>query len=147
MDTQTTAPSSVPGLTEARKVQAYINRLGIQDVQMFYDAQLKMWGVYQVKKKAATLIVPDEYRTVEPMLMWWCKTDKGTYRAPNENDVNDVIATVHRAQYWFKKGPDELAKHLDAQDAEKRVKKELKLKERIQPHIKTLKKAIRTELG
>jgi hypothetical protein len=147
MNSQLSATGAVAGLDEARMVQSKINQLGIQDVQLFYDGQLKMWGVYQVKKTASSFIVPKEYQTIKPMLMWWCKGPDSKYRAPNDNDINDVIATVHRAQHWFEKGPDALVKALDEQDAERTRKKELKLKERLQPHIKTLKRAIRNELG
>lgn len=139
----------VPGLQEARMVQSTIKRLGIQDVELFWDAQLHMWGVYQVRKVntgIVTLDNPDATR-IEPLLMWWVKDNQGRYRAPGEQDINDVVATVHRAEYWFDKGGDALADALDEQDKKRREETDKKHSERIKPHVKALKKAIRKELG
>ena len=139
----------IPGIEQARAVQSAIKRIGIQDVELFYDPQIKMWAVVQVRKTTGGIITMDNLSgtKVEPMIMWWCKNDKGTFRLPNEKDVADVVATVHRAQHWFDKGGDALADALDKQDQAKREAKDKRLKERLSPHIKPLKKAVRKELG
>jgi len=42
-----TKDGTVPGLQEAKAVQAEIKRLGVKDVELFWDAELKMWSVCQ----------------------------------------------------------------------------------------------------
>src|SRR6185437_15856119 len=104
---------TIPGLREARQVEAMIERLGIQDIKLLFDPEIFMWGVYQVRKKAHTFILPNGHETFDQYLMWWCKDKDSKYRPPSERDVNDVVATVHRAQHWFRQGGDALADKLD----------------------------------
>lgn len=140
---------TVPGLKEARLVQEEIKRLGIKDVELFFDPELGVWGVCQVRQQDSNILVMNDLHKskVEKYLMWWCTNNEGKYRHPSAKDVHDVVATVRRAQEWFKKGGDKLADELDAQDQLKREKKEQALKERLAPHVKELKKAIRSEMG
>lgn len=140
---QQTAPY---GLREAARVRDTIRRLGIQDVTLLYDSQIGMWAVCQVRQKDTTFIMPNQLSSMGANIMWWCKDKDSKPRIPSERDVNDIIATVHRAQRWFEK-PDALADALDNQDEINRIKTDLQIKERVKPHLKTLKKAIREELG
>lgn len=139
-----------PGLEEARKVQAEIRRLGVQDVELHWDNEFKVWCVVQVRKRTNTFVTTDQVRgsDVEPFLLWYCQSDNdGTYRAPNQNDVNNVIATVRSSHHWFNKGADALSREVEGRDEKRDQKKEARLKERLQPHLKSLKRAIREELG
>jgi len=138
---------SVAGLREAKEVQDEIQRLGIPDVKLFFDGELRIWGVFQVRQQNIKIFMMDSQDTkIEKYLMWWC-TDEGKYRVPGKKDVNDVVATVRRAQHWFKKGGDKLADELDEQETKKRLAKENNLKERLAPHVKALNKAVREEMG
>jgi hypothetical protein len=144
-----TKDTQVPGLREAQAVQAEIDRLGVRDVKLFFDGEIGIWAVCQVTGNTSgfvTLDNPDGSRT-NKSLMFYCKNDIGAYRPPNQNDVNDVIAVVRRAQETFKRGGDWFADKLDKQDEERRKKKEEQHKERVRPHMKRLKRAIREELG
>jgi len=145
-----TKDGTVPGLQEAKAVQAEIKRLGVKDVELFWDAELKMWSVCQVRKQNSGIIHLDQTKgtPVDKYLMFWCKSPESTYRPPNKQDVQDVIVTVRKAQEWFKKGgADRLEAELTKQDDKKRAAKEERIKARLQPHLKELKKAIREELG
>lgn len=138
-----TESTAIYGLNEARRVEEMIRRLGIQDIKLMYDAPLGMWAVCQVKKQAESIVLFEKSRELKPYLLWWCKDVHSKPRLPNEKDVNDVIAVVHRAQHWFDKGGEALADALDDQDKQKTVEKEAKLRDRLQPHAKTLKKALK----
>lgn len=142
--------NTIPGLQEAKAMQLQVKRLGIPDVVFMYDAPLKMWMVVQLKKSAHGMVVLENFAgdEREPWLLWYCKTDKSMYRPPNENDVNDIIATVHRAQKWLAPGGgDKLADELETQENIKKVNNAEQLKERLGPYIRPLKKAIRKEIG
>lgn len=142
--------TTVPGLNEARAMQAQVTRLGIRDVEFMYDGPLKMWMVCQLKKSAHGIVVLENFAddAREPWLLWYCKNDQGSYRPPSEKDVNDIIATVHRAEKWMAPGGgDALADELEIQESTKKVNKEEQLKERLGPYIRPLKKAIRNEIG
>ena len=137
----------IAGLKEAKLVEDTIKRLGIQDVKLFWDRQLGMWGVYQVRRQASHFILPSEHETYEHLLLWWCKDKEGKYRPPNEEDIRNVVATVHRAQVAFQKGGDWLADQLDAQDKEREEKADANLHDKIHDISKDLKKAVKRELG
>lgn len=141
---------TVPGLNEARVMQTQVNRLGIRDVEFMYDGPLGMWSVCQLKKGSHGNLILENFANDrrEPWLLWYCKNEKGAYRPPSESDVNDIIATVHRAEKWMGPGGgDALADELEIQEETKKVNKEEQLKERLSPYIKPLKKAIREEVG
>lgn len=145
-----TKDGTVPGLREAKAVQTEIKRLGVKDVELFWDAELKMWGVCQVRKQDSGIIRLDQTKgtPVDKYLMFWCKNAESAYRPPNKQDVQDVIVNVRKAQEWFKKGgADRLEAELNKQDDKKRAAKEQKIKDRFKPHLKALKKSIREELG
>jgi hypothetical protein len=140
---------AVAGLSQSRMVQATIKRVGVQDVELFYDVGLGIWGVYQVRKINTGIITLDnlEGAKVEQLLMWYCTNKKGEYRPPDEQDIHNVIATVHRAEHWFKQGGDALADELEAQEDAKKAVKDKKISDKIQSIAKPLKKAIKKELG
>lgn len=141
--------NTVPGLSEARAVQAEIKRLGIQDVELFFDAPIAMWCVVQVRKTNTGIVTMDNLSgsETEPYLLFYCKNETGAYRAPGARDVQNVVAIVRESTHWFEKGAEALADEADSRDEEKKLKKESLIKERFQPHLKALKKAVRTELG
>lgn len=141
--------TTVPGLREAREVQSTIKRLGIQDVELFFDAEIGVWCVVQVRKENTGIVTMDNLSgaKADPWLLWYCTNNDGKYRPPNEKDINDVVATVRRAEKWFTQGGDALVDKLEDQEQDKRMKKEQKLRERLAPHVKDLKRAIREELG
>jgi len=145
-----TIKEGVPGLKEARMVEAAIHKVGIQDIQLLFDEQLRMWAVVQVQKKAKSLILlPKSYNEtdIKPYLLWWCKNEKGAYRSPNDIDVTDIIAVVTRAHAHFADGGKTLNEGLERQDAEKQQAHEKKFHDRIHAIAPAMKKAIREELG
>ena len=144
-----TRDTTVPGLHEAKAVQNEIKRLGIPDVELFFDPEIMMWGVCQVRQQNSGIVTMDNLdgTKVDKYLMWWIKDNEGKYRVPSQEDVHNVVATVRRAERWFQKGGDKLADELEEKEHEKTARKKEVLKERLAPHLKSLKKAIREELG
>lgn len=138
----------VPGLSEAKYVQEKIRQAGIQDIQLFFDPQAKIWAVCQVQKHGGILL-PDYYAQddIRPHILFYCKNEVGAYRVPNDQDIIDVIATVQRSDVTFKQGGDWLADKLDEQDKQKYAEGRKKLTERVHSVSKPLQKAIREELG
>ena len=132
------------GHQEAKYVQGKIRQAGIQDVQLFWDEQIKMWVICQVQKYGGILL-PDNYAQdgIKPHIMFYCKDNQGHGRLPNDQDIMDVIAIVSRAQTSFKKGGDWLANEFDAQTAEKDRKHQEKFKERIHEIAPAMKKALK----
>lgn len=144
----------LPDNSSAQAVTAKLRQLGIQDVQLFYDHQVKLWSVCQVKKVTKALVTLDNpnLAEVQPFLLWWCRNEKGNYRRPNDQDVSDVIATVHRAQKIFQKSesnPDWLDDQLLKAEEEKKAKRKIEQDERLKYTIRTsgIQKHIRKELG
>lgn len=135
----------IRGLKEAQYVQGKIRELGIQDIQLFYDEELQMWAVCQVKKHGGILL-PKSYMEngIRPSIMWWVKNNDGTFRLPSDRDISDVAVTVTRAQTWFKDG--NLADEFEKQDAAREQKHKEKFKEKIHKIAPEMKKAIRKEL-
>lgn len=137
----------IPGIQEATLVENTLYRLGIRDVKLLFDGQLKMWAVCQVRKRPVVILTMDQKEDLESSLMWWVKDASGKYRNPSEKDVSDVIATVHRAEVSFQKGGDWLADQLDAADAAKTTQQHDKMIETLHEVAKPLKKAIKKEIG
>lgn len=94
-----------PDNAKAQYISARIHRLGIKDVQLFYDHQVKLWAMCQVRKVQKTVLILENTTgtDIKPMIMFWIRTPKGAYRAPNEQDINDVVAIVQKAQITFQK--------------------------------------------
>lgn len=137
----------IPGIREAQRVESTIKRLGVQDVKLMFDPISSLWGVYQVQRSYDDFILPRNYPELQPYLLWWCKGAEDEFRPPTGGDVANVMTVVRRAQHWFRQGGDALADELDKQDVSRRVAKEQRHKERLAPHMKTLKRAIREEMG
>lgn len=140
---------AIPGKAAAHRVQDRIRELGIQDVQLFFDNQIRMWAVCQVRQRTTSLtLLSDIYNTpIEPYIMWWVKNQHGAYREPSEQDVNDVVATVERAHKIWAKGGDWLADRLDDQDLRQHAMHVQRQRERIHAVAPALKRAIRRELA
>lgn len=139
-----------PGLEEARKVQAEIRRLGVQDIELKWDAEFGVWCVVQIERSTGILVTMGSLSQggEKLNLLWYCQNkEDGGYRPPNQDDVNNVIAVVRESHHWWEKGGDAYADEADRRDMEKRQKKEARHRERVQPHVKALQKAIREELG
>lgn len=138
----------IRGLKEAQYVQGKIRELGIQDIQLFYDEELQMWAVCQVKKRGGILL-PKSYMEddIRPSIMWWVKDMNGVYRNPSDRDISDVAVTVNRSKTWFEHGGgDRLADEFEKQDAAREQKHAEKFKEKIHKIAPDMKKAIRKEL-
>lgn len=91
----------LPNDREAQSVLSQIKRLGIRDVMPFFDHQVGLWAICQVKQVPRAIITLDNasQTEIQPQIMWWCRTvPDGRYRAPCDQDVNDVIAIVQRAE-------------------------------------------------
>ena len=133
-------------LAEANYVQAMIDKLGVKDVILVYDHGINLWGVAQVFKKPQTIITMDQAAQTGANLMFWIKNNDGTYRVPSDQDVNDVIAIVTRAQVWFDKGSDKMIDIIEEEELKKHGENRRKQSERIRSFAKPMKKAIRKEL-
>src|SRR6266849_712550 len=88
----------LPDNAKAQYVTAQIRRLGVKDIQLFYDHQTKLWALCQVKQIPRTIIILDNASgsEIQPQILWWIRTPKGSYRPPGEQDVNDVMAMDQR---------------------------------------------------
>lgn len=133
----------IPGLTQAKDIEARLHNLGIQDVQLFFDNQTRMWAVCQVHKHGGILL-PDNYQQdgIKPYILWWCKNDTGRYRTPNDQDFIDIVTVVKRAPNIWEKG-EKRADEFDAKDAEKDRKHQEKFHDRIHAIAPAMKKAIK----
>jgi hypothetical protein len=135
---------SAPGLAQANYVEGKIKSLGIQDIQLLFDEQLKMWVVCQVQKRGG-LLLPRTYAEggIRPHILWYCKTLDGHFRLPNDNDIMDIVVTAQRAKTTFKHGGEALADDLDAQSAEKDRKHKQKFHDKIHRIAPQMKKALK----
>lgn len=141
---------TIPGTKEAAYVQAKIEELGIQDVKLFYDAQILprgMWVVCQVNKVSGRILLPDNYvqEDIKPYIMWYVKSTDGRFRFPSDRDISDIIATRQRAEKIWDKGGDFLADKLDEQSKEKDEKHNQAFKQKIKDISPAMKKAIKKE--
>ncbi len=130
-------------------INAKIKQLGIHDIELAYDNQLKMWAVVQVFKPSGKILLmnnPKYYETV-PQLMWWCKKENGTARPPSEQDLHDIVVIVKRAQVWFDKGSDYMLDKIEAEEKATYDKNRQAQSERIRSYAPALKKHIRKELA
>lgn len=134
----------IPGVTQAQYVQNKVRNLGIKDIQLFWDEQIKIWAVCQVQAYGGILL-PDSYVKdgIRPHIMWYCKDNDGKARIPSDQDIQDIIITASRAQVAFEKGGDWLADQFDKQSAEKDRKHNEKFKERIHSIAPAMKKALK----
>lgn len=134
----------IPGLAQANYVEGKIRSLGIKDIQLFFDDQLKMWAVCQVQQYGGILL-PRKYAEngIRPNIMWWCKDNEGKFRLPNKNDVHDIVVVVRRAEITFAHGGEALADEFDKQSIEKDRKHQEKFHERIHAIAPAMKKAIK----
>lgn len=139
----------IKNLSEARRVQAMIDKLGVKDVVLMYDKEIHMWSVNQVFRKPSVILTmdPKNMHGLGATIMFWIKNNDGTYRVPSDQDVNDVIAIVTRAQTWFDKGSDAMLDEVEKAEKETYDKNRQKQSERILSFAKPLKKAIKKELG
>lgn len=144
----------LPDNNKAQMVTQTIRRLGIHDVMLFYDRQVKLWAVCQVKHVPQSIVTMDNIggTNVQPMIMWWVRTPDGKYRSPGDQDITDVIATVNRAQVIFdksKNNPDWLDDQMIKEEKEKKIKHDVEQTERLKYIARTtnLKKHIQRELG
>jgi hypothetical protein len=133
------------GLKEAQYVQGKIRQAGIQDVQLFFDPQIKMWAVCQVMKHGGILL-PEKYLQdgIKPHIMFYIKDNEGRARLPSEQDISDIVVIATRAQTSFKKGGDWLADRFDDQSAEKDRKHQEKFKQKIHTIAPAMKKALKS---
>lgn len=138
--------SQIPGLREANRIMADIKRLGIKDVELMYDKQLKMWAVMQVLKPSGQILLlndPGIYKT-EPTIMFWIKnSEDGTYRTPSEQDLSDIVAIVSRSQKIFHKGSDWMIDQMESAEKATYEDNRKKQSEKIRSYAPRLKKAIK----
>jgi hypothetical protein len=138
----------LPNVREAKLVQDAINSI-VPDVKLFYDHASERWAVCQIIKNAGGLILPtrDGLSTTRPTIMFRCQTADGSYRAPAEQDVSDVVALRRNADHAFKMGGDWVADQMEAREASKEQTFKQKQKEMIADIAKPLKRAIKAELA
>lgn len=134
---------NIPGLTQAKDIEAKIHNLGIQDIQLFFDNQTKMWAVCQVHKRGGILL-PNTYQEdgIKPYILWWVKNEKGGYRTPNDQDLMNIVTVVKRAPSIWAQG-EKRADKFDEQDAEKDRKHKEKFHDKIHKIAPAMKKALK----
>lgn len=141
----------LPNNREAQYVVSSLQRIGIRDVQLFYDSQVKLWAVCQVKQVPTTILTMDNASgtKIEPSILWWCRDSEGEYRAPNDQDISDMVATGQRAQIAWHKGGDWLDDQMLSEEKTKQEKRDAKQKERIKYMARhtNLREHIRREMG
>lgn len=142
----------IPGLKQAKYVQDKIRELGIQDIQLFFDGNIEpqgMWVMCQIQKISSGLILPKTYNEngIKPYILWYIKDNDSRYRHPSDQDISDVVATVHRSQKSWKMGGDWMADRLDEQSNQKDLKHRENFKKKIHAIAPEMKKAVRKELG
>lgn len=137
----------MPGLTQARYVQGKLKELGIKDIELYYDSTIEpngMWAICQVNRSSGSiLLLRDTNIDTQPQIMWWCKTNDGHFRVPNDQDISDVVITVQRSHKLWEKGGDWMADRFDEQDKARDEKHRQKLKDKIHDIAPAMKKAIK----
>lgn len=142
--------TNVPGLREANKLLADLKRLGINDVEPMYDVQVGLWAIIQVFRPSGKILLMNtrDYYDSKPVLMWWCRDPQTLkFRAPNDQDLSDIVVTVKRAQVVFDKGSDWMVDKLEAVEKETHDKNRQEQSEKIRSIAKPMKRAIRRELA
>ena len=140
-----TVKETIPGLREATKLNSDIRRLGIPDVELMYDSQIKMWAVCQVFKPSGKILLlddPNHYET-QPTIMFWVKDSAGRYRTPSDQDLSDIIVITKRALVWFDKGSDKMVDEMEKAEEKKHDDNRRKQSERIRSYAKPLKKLLK----
>lgn len=139
----------VPGHSEAVRINSDLLRLGIKDVELMYDKDIKMWAAVQTFKPSGSIVLMNtaEHYATEPNVMFWIKTNEGAYRTPSNQDLSDIMAIVQRAQVWFKEGSDKMVDKIEAKEKADYDQKRREQSERIRYYAKPLKKAIQKELN
>lgn len=142
--------SSIPGAAQALDIQNKLKKLGVHDIELYYDQTIQphgMWAVCQVNKPSGSiLLLRDTTIDTQPQIMWWCKDNEGRFRLPNEQDLSDAVITVKRAHKIWDKGGDWLADRLDEQDKARDEAHHKKQRQMVEDIAKPLKAAIRKEL-
>lgn len=144
--------SGIPGASAAAGIMSKLRSIGIGDVQLFYDADIKpngMWAVVQVQNRTSSLILPSNYmeNNVRPYILWWCKTNDGHFRLPNDQDLSDIVAVVQRAEVNWKNDGNDMADRLDQQAQKKDEDHQAKFKQKIKDIAPAMKRAVKKELG
>lgn len=138
--------TGIPGAQAASAIRNKLRSIGIKDVQLFYDKNIKpkgMWAVVQIERPVSTLIMPASYTPeIKPYILWWCKNEKAQYRDPSERDLRDIITVVTRAPKIWAEG-EKRADKFEAQDAEKDRKHQEKFKQKIHEIAPAMKKALK----
>lgn len=144
---------AMPGASAASAVMSKLRQTSIQDVQLFYDPDVVpygMWAVVQVQKRSHSLILPTNYNqdNIQPYIMWWCKTNDGHFRVPNEQDLSDIIAVVTNGRKQLENDPtgEKMARRLDEQSAAKDAKHHADFRQKIKDIAPEMKKAVQKEL-
>lgn len=135
----------IPGKTAAEKIMSMLSKVGIRDIQMFYDPDIKpfgMWAVVQVVGMSSSIIMPKGYNQQKPYLLWWCKDNDGKYRDPNDQDLDNIITVVRRAPEIWAMGEGRADK-FEEQDKEKDRKHRQKLKDKVHEIAPTMAQALR----
>jgi hypothetical protein len=129
----------------AQYVQGKIKQLGVTDVEMYWDQEVGMWCVCQVFKPSGSILLlrGTTYKEQAPQIMWWVKTNDGTYRTPSDQDVHDIIVTRKRAEQIWEKGGDWLADQFDEQDKKRDEAHKQKLHDRVREVAPRVRKAIK----
>ena len=143
---------SIPGINEAKQVEAMIQSAGIKDIKIFYDKEILpngMWAICQVNKDTSQILIPNSFNEnkVQPTILWWCKDREGRFRLPNENDINDVIVIASKANKTWENGGDKLDDKFIEQDIKKQADYKKAQRDKIHSFAPELQKAIRKELG
>lgn len=135
---------TLPGAGAASSIMTHLERLGIKDIQLFFDKQIKMWAVVQVKYTSSSIWLPESYNSTEqePYLLFWCKNDLGCFREPNIDDVAAIVKMVTQAPAIWAEG-EKRADKFDKQDEEKDRKHKERFHDRIHSIAKPMKKAIK----
>jgi hypothetical protein len=135
----------VPGLSQANAIEQKLRNIKVQDIQLLFDEQIKMWAVVQVRKKSNLILLPAKYSDtdLEPYILWWCKNDQGGFRPPDDRDFISIVKVRYRAQKIWDQG-EKRADHFDELDAEKDRKHQEKFHDKIHTIAPAMKKALKS---
>lgn len=141
----------LPNNREAQYVINSLKRIGIKDVQLFYDLQTKLWAMCQVNQVPTTILTLDNASgsKIQPTILWWVRTPEGKYRPPGDKDISDMVAIAQRAQITWQKGGDWLDDKMLSDEKSKKEKRDYEQKENLKYMARhtNLRKHVRSELG
>jgi hypothetical protein len=108
-----------------------------KDLELHFDAQVRKWGVYQMRSSHFVLSGPNR-----PWLLFYIEDADGNFRLPDRRDFIRVVNTVNSSRVGWEKGGDWVADQLEAKAKAREDKLELAQQDRFSQASKAVRKSL-----